>query len=153
MTSSQEEVIPARVRAQPPEPNSGSARGDLWKGACPKPTERYQTAEELGDAIQAYLDKPSASTMQTQAKEIEQWVKDGRLALAEKESLLEDAAILSHTIEMELANTDILDLSEHQEHLKSNADARSKKSTLRLHIRMQKPSIAFLKHSVRIRSI
>ena len=53
--------------------------------------------------------------MPTQAKEIEQWVKDGRLALAEKESLLEDAAILSHTIEMELANTDILDLSEHQD--------------------------------------
>ena len=30
------------------EPNSGSARGDLWKGACPKPNEAISNGGRIG---------------------------------------------------------------------------------------------------------
>lgn len=104
----EEEVIPARVRA--PQNRIPEALETICSTALARsPTKRYQTAEALGDAIQGYLDKPSASAIPTQVKEIETWVKEGRTSLESKDSLLEDAAILSHTIEMELANTDLLD--------------------------------------------
>ena len=84
------------------------------KALARSPSKRYQTAAELGDAIQEYLDLPSSGAVPTQAKEIQQWITDGRAALAHKESLLEDAAILSDTIEMENSVLDLQDPAEKQ---------------------------------------
>ena len=84
------------------------------KALARSPSKRYQTAAELGDAIQEYLDLPTSGAVPTQAKEIQRWIADGRAALAHKESLLEDAAILSDTIEMEKSALDLQDPAQKQ---------------------------------------
>ena len=104
----EEDVIPARIRA-PHNRIPEALEAICQKALARSPSKRYQSADELGEAIQAFLDKPTVSAVPTQADEIEQWVLDGRKTLDNKESLLEDAAILSHTIETEQAELDILD--------------------------------------------
>ena len=82
-SSLKEDVIPS-------EPHTIGFRGleaICQKGLSPCPNKRYQTAEELGDAIQEYLDKPSISVMPAQTDEIGRWVLNGRKAL-EKEGKL-----------------------------------------------------------------
>lgn len=109
----EEEVIPARIRA-PHNRIPEALETICMKALARSPSKRYQTAAELGEAIQAYLDKPTASAIPTQAKEIEGWIAKGRSALEHKESLLEDAAILSDTIEMEKSGLDLKDTADKQ---------------------------------------
>ena len=109
----EEEVIPARIRA-PQNRISESLEAICMKALARSPSKRYQTAAELGDAIQEYLDLPTSGAVPTQAKEIQRWIADGRAALAHKESLLEDAAILSDTIEMEKSALDLQDPAQKQ---------------------------------------
>ena len=109
----EEEVIPARIRA-PHNRIPEALDAICMKALSRSPSKRYQSADELGNAIQEFLDRPTNAALPTQTKEIQKWITAGRKALEQKESLLEDAAILSDTIEMEKSALDLQDSPQKQ---------------------------------------
>ena len=114
----EEELVTPSLRA--PQNRIPEALDDIClKAMARSPTKRFQSAAELGDAIQAYLDQPVSAGHLAQRHEIKAWIEKGRLALDKKQSLLEDAAILAHTIETE------------QSELEINATAERKKDVRR----------------------